>query len=113
MKLSTIPFEETCKISRDYAITAIKTLDDLHHQKDGPLRFIYMSGHFAPRSAAEMPKELQNHGLINYGLLRVCMEDVAGSRIPLPTSPYAMPHINRILTKFTLGRGRDSNPRIR
>ncbi|KAJ5218112.1 uncharacterized protein N7498_000211 [Penicillium cinerascens] len=70
MKLSTIPFEETCKISRDYAITAIKTLDELHHQKDRPLRFIYMSGHFAPRSVAEVPKELQNHGLINYGLLR-------------------------------------------
>ena len=86
MKLSTIPFEETCKISRDYATTAIKTLDDLH-QKDGPLRFIYMSGHFAPRSAAEVPKELQNHGLINYGLLRVCLDDGAGSHLTLPAPP--------------------------
>ncbi|KAH8672909.1 hypothetical protein BGZ60DRAFT_430205 [Tricladium varicosporioides] len=70
MKLNTIPFEETCKISRDYATTAIQTLDALHHKKDRPLRFLYMSGHFAPRNKDEVPKELQNHGLINYGLLR-------------------------------------------
>lgn len=71
MKLREIPFEETTKISRDYATVAIKTLDTLHSQKT-PLRFIYMSGHFAPRTQAEVPKELKNHGLINYGLLRVC-----------------------------------------
>ncbi|RFU34064.1 hypothetical protein B7463_g2296, partial [Scytalidium lignicola] len=69
-KLKTIPFEETCKICRDYATTAIQTLDALRHQKDGPLRFIYMSGHFAPRSQSEVPKELRDHGLIDYGLLR-------------------------------------------
>ncbi|KAK9320902.1 hypothetical protein V1517DRAFT_340340 [Lipomyces orientalis] len=70
MKLKTIPFEETCKISRDYATTAIQTLDALRH-KHGPLRFLYMSGYFAPRSPAEVPKVLQDHGLINHGLLRV------------------------------------------
>jgi hypothetical protein len=70
-KLREIPFKETTKISRNYATTAIKTLDALHSQKT-PLRFVYMSGHFAPRSRAEVAKELQNHGLINYGLLRVC-----------------------------------------
>jgi len=70
MKLNTMPFEETSKISRDYATTAIRTLDALHHKQDEPLRFLYMSGHFAPRSHAEVPKELQNHGLVNYGLLR-------------------------------------------
>jgi nucleoside-diphosphate-sugar epimerase len=69
-KLKTVPFEETCKISRDYAITAIQTLASLRHNQDGPLRFIYMSGHFAPRNRAEVAKELVNHGLINYGLLR-------------------------------------------
>ena len=71
MKLNTIPFEETCKISRDYATTAIRALDALHHKQDEPLRFLYMSGHFAPRSLAEVPQELRNHGLIDYGLMRV------------------------------------------
>ncbi|KAA8645640.1 uncharacterized protein ATNIH1004_007059 [Aspergillus tanneri] len=70
VKLKTVPFEETCKISRDYATTAIQTLDTLRYKQDGPLRFIYISGHFAPRSPAEVPKELQDHGLINYGLMR-------------------------------------------
>jgi hypothetical protein len=77
MKLKTIPFDETCKISRDYAITAIKTLDALRHKQARPLRFLYMSGHFAPRSPAEVPKELQDHGLVNYGLLRVCIGERA------------------------------------
>lgn len=72
MKLSTVPWEETCKISRDYATTAIKTLDTLRQKQENPLRFLYMSGHFAPRSRAEVPPALQNHGLIDYGLLRVC-----------------------------------------
>jgi hypothetical protein len=101
-KLKTIPFEETCKISRDYATTAIQTLDALRHKQDGPLRFIYMSGHFAPRTPAEVPKELQDHGLTNYGLLRVCMDERVGGRtrpfLPvflscLPLSP-SIPHVN-------------------
>jgi hypothetical protein len=73
MKLNTMPFKETCKISRDYATTGIQTLDALHHKQDKPLRFIYISGHFAPRSQAEVSPELQNHGLMQYGLLRVCI----------------------------------------
>lgn len=90
MKLQTIPFEETCKISRDYATAAIRTLDALHHKQDRPLRFLYMSGHFAPRSPAEVPKELKNHGLINYGLVRVRTDkgDPAGSsQSPLSSPP--------------------------
>ncbi|CAL5874895.1 uncharacterized protein PFLUO_LOCUS9197 [Penicillium psychrofluorescens] len=70
MKLKTTPFEEACKVSRDYATTAIQSLDALRHKQARPLRFLYMSGHFAPRNPAEIPKELQDHGLINYGLLR-------------------------------------------
>ncbi|KAJ5584340.1 uncharacterized protein N7459_004140 [Penicillium hispanicum] len=70
MKLQTTPFEETCKICRDYATTAIRTLDGLRLKPTGPLRFLYMSGHFAPRRREEVPKQLQDHGLINYGLLR-------------------------------------------
>ena len=75
MKLKTTPFEETCKISRDYATAAIQALDVLRRKQARPLRFLYMSGHFAPRSPAEVPKELQDHGLINYGLLRVCSDE--------------------------------------
>ncbi|KAJ5438567.1 uncharacterized protein N7458_009565 [Penicillium daleae] len=69
-KLSTVPWEATCKISRDYAVTAIKTLDTLRPAQEQPLRFLYVSGHFAPRSRAEIPPALENHGLVDYGLLR-------------------------------------------
>lgn len=70
-KLSTVPWEATCKISRDYAVTAIQTLDTLRPAQEKPLRFLYVSGHFAPRSRAEIPPALENHGLVDYGLLRV------------------------------------------
>lgn len=83
MKLQTTPFEETCKISRDYAITAIQALDALRHKQARPLRFLYMSGHFATRSPAEVPKELQDHGLIKYGLLRVCIDERGNSALGL------------------------------
>lgn len=72
MKLSTVSWEETCKISRDYATTAIKAIHHLRQNQEKPLRFIYMSGHFAPRNRAEIPAALKNHGLVDYGLLRVC-----------------------------------------
>ncbi|OJJ43539.1 hypothetical protein ASPZODRAFT_145894 [Penicilliopsis zonata CBS 506.65] len=61
-KLPTLPFEETCKCSRDYAMTAIQALSGL--------LFVYMSGHFAPQSWEEVPSTLRDHGLINYGLPR-------------------------------------------
>jgi hypothetical protein len=83
MKLSTVPWEETCKISRDYATTAIKTIHKLRQTQEKPLRFIYMSGHFAPRSRAEIPAVLANHGMVDYGLLRVCRcESDATPRLP-------------------------------
>ncbi|KAI1647474.1 uncharacterized protein F4817DRAFT_336762 [Daldinia loculata] len=75
-KLKTVPFEDACGISLDYAVTAIRALADLRHNQDWPLRFIYISGHFAPRSPAEMPKQLADNGLtlINYGLMRGRMD---------------------------------------
>ncbi|KAI0846045.1 hypothetical protein F5Y00DRAFT_264939 [Daldinia vernicosa] len=51
--------------------TSTRALADLRHNQDRPLRFIYISGHFAPHSPAEVPKQLPNNGLINYGLMRV------------------------------------------
>lgn len=82
-KLKTLPWEETVKISRDYAVTAIKTLANLPRKQDGqPLRFVYMSGHFAPRERTEQLKVLDNNGMMEYGFLRVC-----GNPVPLPSHP--------------------------
>ncbi|CAG8979798.1 hypothetical protein HYALB_00011247 [Hymenoscyphus albidus] len=69
-KLKEIPFEQTVKISRDYATYAIKALDGLRNKQATHLRFIYMSGHFAPRSLAEVPQQLKTHGTVDAGLLR-------------------------------------------
>lgn len=71
MKLKSLPWEDTVKISKDYAITAIQTVASLPRKQDQPLRFIYMSGHFAPRERTEQPKVLGDHGMMEYGYLRV------------------------------------------
>lgn len=73
MKLKELPWEETVKISRDYAITAIETLAQLpRKQPRQPLRFIYMSGHFAPRDRTQHMTVLVDNGMMEYGFLRVC-----------------------------------------
>ncbi|KAI2785076.1 hypothetical protein F4815DRAFT_440310 [Daldinia loculata] len=41
-KLKTVPFEDAYRISRDYAVTAIRALADLRHNQDWPLRFIHI-----------------------------------------------------------------------
>ncbi|RYP89866.1 hypothetical protein DL770_004018 [Monosporascus sp. CRB-9-2] len=69
MKLKSLPWEETVKICRDYALAAIETLASVPH-KDGPLRFLYISGHFAPRTRSEIAKPLNDHGLTDLALLR-------------------------------------------
>ncbi|KAJ5368591.1 uncharacterized protein N7496_008351 [Penicillium cataractarum] len=72
IRLNTVPWEETCKVSRDYATTAIKTLDILRQpqSQEKPLRFLYMSGHLTLRSRDDIPAALRDSGLIDYGLLR-------------------------------------------
>ncbi|KAJ4419623.1 hypothetical protein N0V82_004818 [Gnomoniopsis sp. IMI 355080] len=71
MKLKTLPWEEIVKVSRDYAVTAIETLANLPRKQGGqPLRFIYMSGHFAPRERGQQLKVLDNNGMVEYGFLR-------------------------------------------
>ncbi|KAK6083908.1 hypothetical protein SCUP515_01604 [Seiridium cupressi] len=58
-----MPFEETAKISRDYAMTAIRTLADLCQKKDeGLLRFIYISGYFALAENMILEFAGQSHG---------------------------------------------------
>lgn len=71
MKLNTIPWEETVKISRDWALTAIETLVNMPRKQTQPLRFIYMSGHFAPRERTEQPTVLGENNMMEYGYLRV------------------------------------------
>lgn len=71
MKLKSLPWEDTVKISRDYAVTAIETLSILPRKQAQPLRFIYMSGHFAPRQRTEQMKVLDDNGMMEYGFLRV------------------------------------------
>ncbi|ROV96504.1 hypothetical protein VMCG_07781 [Cytospora schulzeri] len=68
--LKSLTWEETCKISRDYAITAIHTLASTPRKQASPLRFVYISGHFAPRKKTEDMKILDEHGMMAYGLLR-------------------------------------------
>lgn len=68
--LKSVTWEENCKISRDYAITAIQSLAGLSRKQGLPLRFVYISGHFAPRKKTEDMKILDEHGMMAYGLLR-------------------------------------------
>lgn len=70
-KLKSLPWEETVKISKDYAIAAVQTVTSLPRKQDRPLRFIYMSGHFAPRERTEQVKVLGDHGMMEYGYVRV------------------------------------------
>jgi hypothetical protein len=84
-KLKTVSYEEICKISRDYAITAIETLAALRRKQDRPLRFVYVSGHFAVRNPAEVPKMMEGHALLEYGLMRVRI--LVGERASEPPPP--------------------------
>lgn len=70
-KLKTQPWEDTVKISKDYATTAIDTLAKLPRKQASPLRFVYMSGHFALRERTEQSKILQDRGMLEYGYVRV------------------------------------------
>lgn len=127
MKLKTLPWEDTVKISKDWAISAIQTVASLPHKEGQPLRFIYMSGHFAPRERTEQIKVLGDLNMTEYGYLRV-------SRPP-PPSPLAAPflpahhakllgarrqlsHLMHPLEWLTVapttpGRGRSPHPSVR
>ncbi|KAI1386000.1 uncharacterized protein F4822DRAFT_359659 [Hypoxylon trugodes] len=69
-KSTTFPFEETSKISRDYATTAIRTISSLRSDQSRPFRFVYMSGHFVARSLDELAAPVRAHGLVDYTLMR-------------------------------------------
>lgn len=71
MKLKSLPWEETVRVSRDWAVTALQTMAKLPREQAKPLRFIYMSGHFAPRKRTEQLKVLGDNSMMEYGFLRV------------------------------------------
>lgn len=71
MKLKTIPWEDTVKISKDWAVSAIQTVASLPRKEGQPFRFVYMSGHFAPRERTEQIKVLGDLNMTEYGYLRV------------------------------------------
>jgi hypothetical protein len=70
-KFKTVTWEETVKICRDYTTTAIQALGSLPRKEGQPLRFIYISGHFAPRERKESIKQLEDHGLSEMAYMRV------------------------------------------
>ncbi|KAJ0120089.1 nucleoside-diphosphate-sugar epimerase [Diaporthe amygdali] len=70
MRLKSLPWEETVKISKVYPMTAIQTLANLPRKDGQPLRFVYMSGHFAPRQRTEQVKVLGDYGMTELGYLR-------------------------------------------
>lgn len=118
MKLKTLPWEDTVKISKDYAITAIQTATSLPRKQGQPLRFVYMSGHFAPRERTEQPKVLGDHGLMEYGYLRVSFPPLAGPskyRESAPASGLMRRHrwLTAALTAPNPGRGRVPHPSVR
>ncbi|KAI0176622.1 hypothetical protein BJ166DRAFT_584789 [Pestalotiopsis sp. NC0098] len=77
-KLNTVPRDQALKISCDYALTALETLASLRGQKEeeggGPLSFILMTGHFTPRTEADVSQVLRDRGMADYGLARGASE---------------------------------------
>jgi hypothetical protein len=72
--MRTATLKEAENICVDYTKTAITTLADLRQTPGRPLRFIYVSGHFARHNIADVPQEIISFGqrMVDYTLLRVC-----------------------------------------
>ncbi|KAK7981722.1 NAD(P)-binding Rossmann-fold containing protein [Apiospora saccharicola] len=75
-KMKDTPWDEVVKITRDYALTALHTMKETQpiDSSKGPLRFVYMSGHFAPRDRSHVVKALTDFGLAEVSLLRGQLE---------------------------------------
>ncbi|GAW14980.1 hypothetical protein ANO14919_043880 [Xylariales sp. No.14919] len=55
-KSKLVAWEEVCKISRDYAVTAIETISQLRHDRPtSRFRFVYISGVAAERDPSKKP----------------------------------------------------------
>ena len=71
-KSKGVPWTEICKVSRDYALTAIKTISAAPRKEAGPFRFIYLSGHFGQRNKGDVPEVVRANGMEELVLMRVC-----------------------------------------
>ncbi|KAK6212766.1 hypothetical protein LQW54_004855 [Pestalotiopsis sp. IQ-011] len=69
----TVLWEETVKVCRDYTVAALEAVSTASN-KDGPLRFIYISGHFAPRAGDIVPETLTEFGLQDVARMRGQLE---------------------------------------
>ncbi|KAI1821672.1 hypothetical protein F4861DRAFT_448990 [Xylaria intraflava] len=64
-KSKLVAWEETCKISRDYAVAAIKTMSQLRRDDtSSKFRFIYVSGASAERDKSRKPLILGDYCLM-------------------------------------------------
>ncbi|XXG95719.1 hypothetical protein Hte_001989 [Hypoxylon texense] len=73
-KMKTTPWGQVVKVCRDYALTALKTMASVPRKQNGPARFVYISGHFAPRDGAPIPKQLTEFGLVQVASMRGQLE---------------------------------------
>ncbi|KAJ4419127.1 hypothetical protein N0V82_005140 [Gnomoniopsis sp. IMI 355080] len=73
-KMKTVPWEDVCKVSRDYAVAALKHLANGTRQIQGhPFRFVYVSGLATVRNRAEAEQSAllaANPSLKEYMLVR-------------------------------------------
>ncbi|KXX80361.1 Protein FMP52, mitochondrial [Madurella mycetomatis] len=65
-KSATMPWEQTVKVCRDYAIKGIETLSQLPRGSQGktPLRFVYISGSNSERDPSKKPMILGDYCLM-------------------------------------------------
>ena len=89
MNMKSLPWSETVKITRDWTSTSLETLGKMPRKQSQPLRYIYMSGHFAPRERTEAPKVLSDNNLMEAGYLRVCLHhELLPDLVPRPTNIF-------------------------
>ncbi|KAG8163065.1 hypothetical protein KVR01_007543 [Diaporthe batatas] len=69
--LKSLPWSEAVKITRDWTTVSLETLGKMPRKQGQILRYIYMSGHFAPRERTEAPKVLSEYNLMEAGYLRI------------------------------------------
>ncbi|KKY33100.1 putative nucleoside-diphosphate-sugar epimerase [Diaporthe ampelina] len=89
MNMKSLPWSETVKITRDWTSTSLETLGKIPRKQSQPLRYIYMSGHFAPRERTEAPKVLSDNNLMEAGYLRVRLHhELLPDLVPRPTNIF-------------------------
>jgi hypothetical protein len=67
----TVPWEDVVKVCHDYTLVALEAVASAPRQRDIPLRFVYISGHFAPRDGDPILESLTDFGLAQVASMRV------------------------------------------